>query len=118
VHPLLVRLIIARPYRGELLDGLDVIDFFSGQRWYSTPKYVEKVCHHCNGEVMLQSNWDLAVDWVQVPCVREAEAARCRNVELEASVVVGGVSKVETVGCMWRSGCLGSQINVYQCFGS
>jgi hypothetical protein len=32
----------------------------------------------------------------------EVEAARCRNVELEALVVVGGRSNVETIGCMWR----------------
>jgi hypothetical protein len=65
-----------------------VLDFFGGQFWYSTPKYFEEVCCCCNGEVMLQGNWDLAVGWVQVPGVEEAEAARCRNVETEALVVV------------------------------
>jgi hypothetical protein len=50
---------------------------------------------------MLQGNWDLAVGWVQAPGVGEAEAARCRNVELEASVVVGGRSptKKPSVAC-------------------
>jgi hypothetical protein len=54
---------------------------------------------------MLQRRWDLAVGWVQAPGVGEAEVARCRNVELEALVVVGGRSNVETIGCMWRPGC-------------
>jgi hypothetical protein len=44
---------------------------------------------------MLQGNWDLVVGWVQAQGVREAEAAHCRNVESEASVVVGGGSKVQ-----------------------
>jgi hypothetical protein len=93
--------------------------FFSGGCWYSTPKYLEGVCCHCNGEVMLQSNWDLAVGWVQVPDVGEAEAVHCRNVESEALVkVVGGGSDIEDVGCMWFPGCSGSWIVVYQCFGS
>jgi hypothetical protein len=48
----------------------------------------------------------MAVGWVQVPGVREAEAANCRNVESEASVVVGGGSDVETIGCMWCPGSL------------
>ncbi len=97
----------------EFLDGLDVLDFFSGRYWYSTPKYFEEVCCRCNGEVMLQSNSDLAVGWVQAPGVKEAEAACGRNVELEALVVVGGRFDGETVGCMWRPGCLGSWIVVY-----
>ncbi len=67
---------------------------------------------------MLQSNWDLAVGWVQVPGVGEAEMTRCGDVELEASVVVGGGSYIEAIGCMWRPGCLGRWIVVYQCFGS
>jgi hypothetical protein len=46
---------------------------------------------------MLQGNWGLAVGWVEVPGVGEAEAAHCRNVELEALVVVGGRSNVETI---------------------
>jgi hypothetical protein len=46
---------------------------------------------------MLQSNWDLAVGWVQAPGVGEAETARCWNVELETSVVVGGGPDVEAV---------------------
>ncbi len=54
--------------------------FFSGQCWRSTPKYLEEVYRHCNGEVMLQSNWDLAVGWVQAPGVGEAETAHCWNV--------------------------------------
>ncbi len=87
---------------GEFLDGLDVLDFVSSQFWYSTPKYLEETCCRCNGEVMLQGNWDLAVGWG----VGEAEAVRCRNVELEALVVVGGGSDVETIGCMWRPGYL------------
>ncbi len=70
--------------------------------WHNTPKYLDKVCCHCNGEVMLQGNWDLAVGWVQAPGVGEVEAAHCRNVESEALVVVGGGSDVETIGCMWR----------------
>jgi hypothetical protein len=78
-----------------------VLDFFSGRFWYSTPKYFEEVCCCFNGEVMLQGNWDLAVGWVQAPGVGEAEAVRCRNVETEASVVVGGGSSVEPIGCMW-----------------
>jgi hypothetical protein len=53
---------------------------------------------------MLQSNWDLAVGWVQVPGVGEAKTAHCWNVESEASVVVGGGSDVEAVGCMWCPG--------------
>jgi hypothetical protein len=53
---------------------------------------------------MLQSNWDLAVGRIQVPGVGEAEAARCRNVESEALVVVGGGSNVEAIGCMWCPG--------------
>ncbi len=56
--------------------------------------------------------------WVQVPGVGEAEAARCRNVELKALVVVGGGSGIETSGCMWRPGCSQSWIIVYQGFGS
>jgi hypothetical protein len=55
---------------------------------------------------MLQGNWDLAVSWVQASGVREAEGARCRNVESEASVVVGGGFDVEAIGCMWRPGSL------------
>jgi hypothetical protein len=55
---------------------------------------------------MLQGNWDLTVGRVQAPGVGEAEAVRCRNVELEASVVVGGGSDVETIGCMWCPGSL------------
>jgi hypothetical protein len=39
---------------------------------------------------------------VQAPGVGEAEAAHCRNVESEASVVVGGRFDLETIGCMWR----------------
>jgi hypothetical protein len=46
------------------------------------------------------------VGWVQLPGVGKAEVARCRNVELEASVVVGGGSNVEAIGCMWCPGCL------------
>jgi hypothetical protein len=61
---------------------------------------------HCNGEVMLQGNWDLAVGWVQGPGVREAEAAHCRNVKSEALVVVVGGSDVEAIGCMWCPGIL------------
>ncbi len=53
---------------------------------------------------MLQGNWDLAVGWVQAPGVGEAEAVRCRNVGWDASVVVGGGSNVEAVGCTWRPG--------------
>ena len=53
---------------------------------------------------MLQGNWDLAVGWVQVPGVGEAEVVHCRNVETEASVVVGGGSNVEPIGCMWCPG--------------
>jgi hypothetical protein len=91
---------------GEFPDGLYVLDSVGGQFWYSIAKYLEEVCCHCNGEVMLQGNWDLAVGWVQVPGVGEAEVARCRNVESEASVVVGGGSNIETIGCMWRPGSL------------
>jgi hypothetical protein len=54
---------------------------------------------------MLQGNWDLVVSWVQAPGVRETEVACCRNVELEALVVVGGGSNIETIGCMWCPGC-------------
>jgi hypothetical protein len=68
---------------------------------------------------MLQSNWDVAVGWVQVPGVGEVERVRCCcNVESEALVVVGGGSYVEAIGCMWRPGCLGCWIVMYQCFGS
>ncbi len=91
---------------GEFLDGLNVLDFVSSCFWYSTPKYLEEVCCHCNGEVMLQGNWDLAVGWVQALGVRETEVVHCRNVELEALVVVGGRSDIETIGCMWCPGCL------------
>jgi hypothetical protein len=49
---------------------------------------------------------DLAVGWVQAPGVGEAEAARCRNVESEVSVVVEGGSDVEAIGCMGHPGCL------------
>jgi hypothetical protein len=70
------------------------------------PKYLEEVCCCCNGEVMLQGNWDLSVSWVQMPGVGEAEAARCRDVESKASIVVGGGSNVETIGCMWCPGSL------------
>ncbi len=42
--------------------------------------------------------------WIQAPGVGEAEAAHCQNVELEASVVVGGRSDVEAIGCMWCPG--------------
>jgi hypothetical protein len=49
---------------------------------------------------MLQSNWDLAVGWVQLPGVGEVEAACCKNVESEALVVVGGGSSIEAIGCM------------------
>jgi hypothetical protein len=55
---------------------------------------------------MLQGNCGFAVVWVQAPGVGEAEEARCRNVESEASVVVGGGSDVITIGCMWRPGSL------------
>jgi hypothetical protein len=65
---------------------------------------------------MLQSNWDLAVGLVQAPCVGEVEAARYSNVESEASVVVRGGSDVEIISCMWRPGCSGSWIVIYQCF--
>jgi hypothetical protein len=67
---------------------------------------------------MLQGNWDLAVGWVQALGVGEAEAARCRNVETEALVVVRGGSDVEPIGCMWRPGSSRSWIVVYQGFGS
>ncbi len=87
---------------GEFLDCSYVLDFVGRKFWYITPKYLDEVCCRCNGEVMLQNNWDLAVGWVQAPGVREAEAARCRNVKLEVSVVVGGGSNVEAIGCMWR----------------
>jgi hypothetical protein len=53
---------------------------------------------------MLQSNCKLAVGWVQAPGVGEAEVVHCRNVELEALVVVGGGSCVEAIGCMWPQG--------------
>ncbi len=67
---------------------------------------------------MLQSNWDLAVGWVQAPGVGEAEVVHGRNVESEALVVlVGGGCDIETVGCMCHPGCLGSRIVLYQCFG-
>jgi hypothetical protein len=66
---------------------------------------------------MLQGNWDLAVSWIQVPGVGEAEGAHCRNVEMEASVVVRGGSNVEPIGCMWCPGSLLSWIIVYQSFG-
>jgi hypothetical protein len=85
---------------GEILYGLYVLDFVGGQFRYSTPKYLEEVCCHCNGEVMLQGSWDLAVGLEQASGVGEAEAASCRNVESEALVVVGGGSGVETMGCM------------------
>jgi hypothetical protein len=52
-----------------------------------------------------QGNWDLAVGWVKVPGVGEVEEACCRNVELEALVVVGGGSNVEAVACMWHPEC-------------
>jgi hypothetical protein len=103
---------------GEFLDGLHVLDFVSGCFWYIAPKYLEEACCRCNGEVMLQGNWDLAVGWVQVPGVGEAEAACCGNVELEASVVVGGGSEVEAIGYMWHPGSLWSWIVVYQGFAS
>jgi hypothetical protein len=54
---------------------------------------------------MLRSSWVLAVGWVQVPGVGEAEMLHCRNVELEASVVVGGGSDIETISCMLCPGC-------------
>ena len=85
---------------GEFLDGSDVLDLVSGQFWYSFLKFLEEVFCRCNGEVMLQGNWDLAVGWVQAPGVGEVEAARCRNVESEALIVVRGGSDVETMGCM------------------
>jgi hypothetical protein len=56
---------------------------------------------------MLQSNWDLAVGWVQAPGVKEAEMVRCWNVESEASAVVRGGSNVEAISCMWCPRCLG-----------
>ena len=56
--------------------------------------------------------------WVQTPGVGEAEAARYRNVETEALVVVGGGSDVEPIGCMWRPESARSWIIVYQGFGS
>ncbi len=56
--------------------------------------------------------------WVQAPGVGEVEAARCRNVETEALVVVGGGSDVEPIGCMWFLGSLISWIIIYQGFGS
>jgi hypothetical protein len=43
--------------------------FCSGLCWHITTNYLEEVCCHCNGEV-LQSNWYLAVGWVQAPHVR------------------------------------------------
>ncbi len=89
---------------GEVPDGSYALDFIGGQFWYSTPKYFEEVFCCCNGEVMLQGNWDLAVGWVQAPGVGEAEAARSRNVEMEASVVVRGGFNVETIGCKWHPG--------------
>jgi hypothetical protein len=92
--------------RGESLDVSDVLDFVGGRSWYSILKYLEEVCCLCNREVMLQSNWDLAVGWVQAPGAREAEAGCCRNVELEASIVVRGGSNIEAIGCMWCPGCL------------
>jgi hypothetical protein len=46
------------------------------------------------------------VGWVQAPGAVEAEAACCRNVELEALVVVGGRSKVEAICCMRHPGSL------------
>jgi hypothetical protein len=58
------------------------------------------------------------VGWVQMPGVGEAEAARCRNVEMEALVVVGGGSDVEPIGCMWSPGSARSWIVIYQGFGS
>jgi hypothetical protein len=104
IHSWWVRLLPGHDH-GEFLDGSDVLDFVSGQFWYSTPKYLEEVCCCCSGEIMLQSKWDLAVIWVQAPGVREVEAALCRNVESEALVVVGGGSDVEPIGCMWGPGC-------------
>jgi hypothetical protein len=55
---------------------------------------------------MLQGNQDLVVGWVQAPGDGEPEVARCRNVESEALVVVGGGSYVEAIGCMWGPGSL------------
>jgi hypothetical protein len=92
--------------RAEFLDGSDVLDFVGRQFWYSTPKYLEEVCCCCNGEVLLQGNWNLAVGWVHTPGVGEAEVVHCRNVESEALVVVGGRSDLETISCMWHLGCL------------
>jgi hypothetical protein len=66
---------------------------------------------------MLQENWNLTVGWVQAPGVGEAEAAHCRNVGKEASVVVKGGSNVEPIGCIWRPGRSRSWIIAYQCFG-
>jgi hypothetical protein len=97
---------------GEFLDGSDVLIFVSGQCWHITSNYLEEIYCRCNGEVMLQRNWDLAVSWVQAPGVGEAEMACCRNVESKALVVVGGGSDVETIGCMWHPGCSGSWIIV------
>jgi hypothetical protein len=44
------------------------------------------------------------VGWVQAPGVDEVDAAHCRNVELEALVVVLGGSNIEAIGCMWHPG--------------
>jgi hypothetical protein len=63
--------------------------------------------------------WQWAGYKLQAPGVREAEAAHCRNVEMEASVVVGGGSDVEPIGCnMWRPRSLRYWVAVYQGFGS
>ncbi len=57
---------------------------------YIVTKGFEEAGCHCNWEVLLQSNWDLAVGWMQVPRVGEAKTLCCRNVESEASIVVRG----------------------------
>jgi hypothetical protein len=51
---------------------------------------------------MLRCNWNLAVGWVEVPRVGEAEALCCGNVELETSIMVVSRAYIVAVRGMGR----------------
>ena len=58
--------------------------------------------------------------WIQVPRVGEPEALRGWDVELKASVVVGGWANanVKTIGCVGGPGCTGCWVIINECFCS
>jgi len=55
---------------------------------------------------MLRHYRDLAVGWIQMPCVGEMEASRGWDVESEALVVIESRAFIVTIGCVGGAGCM------------